>query len=170
QMVAVAELTHSGRRAGGDQITWTKREATREKSNMLAQPADHVARVRGHRLFAVLQNFDRKILRLVDLVSRHDPWTQRAESIEAFANITCVVHALAPGIALADIPADRVTENVIERLGFVHLARPLADDGAKLALEIEQFGNLSQDNRNARGDDRRGRLQKKLRHQVIFVD
>src|SRR5581483_5232099 len=105
------------------------------KTDMLAQAADHVAGMRDHRLLAVLQHFDRKILRLVDLVAGHNPRPQRAEGVEAFADVARVVHALAPGIALADVPADHIAENVIERLGFAHLARALADHRAELAFE-----------------------------------
>ena len=47
-----------------------------EKADMLAQAADHVAGVRGHRFFAVLQNLDRKILRLFNFITRHDPRPQ----------------------------------------------------------------------------------------------
>src|SRR5437773_5287902 len=121
---------------------------------MLAQAANHVASVRGHHFFTVLQDFDRKILWLVDLFARYDPRAQCAEGVEALANITCVMHALALGIALADIPADRITEDVIERLRFAHFARALADHRAELALEVDELRNLRQDDRVAGTDDR----------------
>src|SRR5689334_12748432 len=135
QTVAVVKLADPRRRAGGDQIPGTECQTACQKTDVLAQTADHVAGMRRHRLFAVLQNFNRKVLRLVDLVPCYDPRSERAEGVEPLANITRVVHALAPRIALADVPAHHVPEHVIERLRFRDLARPLADHRAKLALE-----------------------------------
>src|SRR5262245_44055739 len=114
-MIAVVELAHAGGCSRRDQIAWTESQAAREKSDMLAQTANHVARVRGHDLFAVLQHLDRKILRLIDLVSGHDPRPQRNKGLEPFSNIARVIHGIAPLVPLADIPADRVAEYMIER-------------------------------------------------------
>ena len=95
--------------------------------------------MRGHDLFAVLQYFDREILRLADFVLGHDPWPQTAERVKTLSNVPCIVHAAPPRIALADVPAHQVTENVIERLILGHFPGPLADHGAEFALEIDEL-------------------------------
>src|SRR5215475_1123729 len=153
-MIAVVELAHTGGRSRRDQIPWTKGQAAREKSDMLAQTANHVARVRGHDLFAVLQHLDRKILRLIDLVSGHDPRPQRTKGIEPFSNIARVMHALAPRVPLADIPTDRVAEYIAERLILGNFPRPFADHRAKFAFEIDELGDFWKNNSIARTDNR----------------
>jgi hypothetical protein len=54
EVIAVVKLAHTGGSPGCNQITRPKRQAAREKPDMLTQAADHVARVRGHHLLAVL--------------------------------------------------------------------------------------------------------------------
>ena len=168
-MVPIVELADAGGCAGGDQITRAQRETAGEKTDMIAQPANHIAGMRRHRFFAVLQNFYCQILRFIDLIPGHDPWTQSAESIESFANIARVLHAFSPGIALADVPADGITKNIIERLFFSHFTGPFADDGAELALEINELGNFRQNYCVTGPDDGRRRLEEELGHQFVFA-
>src|SRR5689334_8651085 len=123
---------------------------------MLPNAADHVACVCGHRRLAVLLDVDGKILRLVDLVFRDDPWPECGEGIEALADVARIMPAAAPGVALAQIPANRVAENVIERALLAHVAGFLADDRAELAFEVDIFGDLRQDDGVAGADDRGG--------------
>src|ERR1043166_1396628 len=115
QVIAVVELADTGRCAGGDEIPRAQGQAAREKSDVLSDPANHVAGMSRHGFFAILQNFDRKILRFVDFVARHNPRSQAAEGVEAFADVAGIMHSFAPGIPLADIPADGVAENVLWR-------------------------------------------------------
>src|SRR5712691_5913895 len=65
QVIAVGELRHARRRAGRDEDAGLERRHAREKADVLAQPADHVAGVRAHRELAVLLDADREVLRIV---------------------------------------------------------------------------------------------------------
>src|SRR5438128_1629325 len=168
QVIAVGELRHARRRARRDEHTGRERRHAREKTDVLAQAADHVAGVRAHRGLAVLFDADREVLRIVDLVARDDPGPQAREGVEALADVPGVLPAAAPGIALAEVPANGVTENVIERLVLAHLPRGLADHRAQLAFEIHVFRDLRQDDRAARADDGGGGLEEELRHQLVL--
>src|SRR6266567_2362781 len=136
QVIAVGELRHARRRAGRDEPAGLERRHAREKADMLAQSADHVAGVRAHRELAVLLDADREVLRIVDLVARDDPGPQAREGVEALADVARVLPAAAPGIALAEVPANGIAENVIESLLFADVARGLSDHRAQLAFEI----------------------------------
>src|SRR5262249_22639734 len=122
----------------------------------------------AHDRGAILLDPDREVLGVVDLVARDDPRTQAGEGIEALADVPGVLPAPAPGIALAEVPQDRVAEYVIERRVLAHAARCLADDRAQLAFEIPVPRDAGQDHRAARADDRRDGLQEELRHQLVL--
>src|SRR6266851_6906467 len=168
QVIAVGELRHARRRAGRDEHAGLERRHAREKADVLAQPADHVAGVRAHRELAVLLDADREALRIVDLVARDDPGPQAREGVEALADVARVLPAAAPGIALAEVPANGIAENVIESLLFADVARGLSDHRAQLAFEIHVLRDLRKDHRAARADDGRGGLEEELRHQLVL--
>src|SRR6266704_3410895 len=163
QVIAVGELRHARRRARRDEHTGRERRHAREKTDVLAQAADHVAGVRAHRGLAVLLDADREILVIVDLVARDDPGPQAREGVEDLADVARVLPAAAPGIALAEVPANGIAENVIESLLFADVARGLSDHRAQLAFEIHVLRDLRQDDRAARADDGRGGLEEELR-------
>src|SRR5712692_4013838 len=169
QVIAVGELRHARRRAGRDEDSGPERRHAREKADVLAQSADHVAGMRAHRGLAVLLDADREVLRIVDLVARDDPGPQARESIEALADVARVLPAAAPGIALAEVPANGVAENVIESLLLADMARGLSDHRAELAFEIHVFRNLRKDDGAARADEGRGGLEEELRHQLVLA-
>ena len=84
-----------------------------EKADVFAQAADHVAGVRRSSTSlpfckTVIERFCGSPISS----RRHDPRTERGKRIEAFADVARVVHALAPRIALADVPAHHVAEDV----------------------------------------------------------
>ena len=136
---------------------------------MVPHPADHVAGVGAHDLLAVVPRSEVEVLRLRDLVPGDDPGPLRAEGVEPLADVAGVLLAPAPGVPLADVPADGVAEDVVQRLLFGDLAGGLADDHAQLALEVHVVGHLGDDHGAARTDDGRHRLQEVLRHVVVLV-
>src|SRR5207247_5032546 len=133
--MSVGELLVARGRARRDQEPGLERHHVREKANVLAKSADHVASVRAHGELAVLLDADREILRIVDLVARHDPRPEAGEGVEAFADVARVLPAPPPGIALAEVPANRVAEYVVERLLFADVACRLSDHGTQLAFD-----------------------------------
>src|SRR2546425_4120485 len=141
-----------------------------QKPDVIPQAADHVASVRGHRRPAVQLDLDAHVLRLGQLVARDDPRPERGESVEALADVARVLAAASAGVALADVPADGVAEHVVERLSFAHAARARADDRAQLGLVVHVFRELRQEDGAARADDRRGRLEEELGHQVVLAE
>src|SRR5262245_58912142 len=150
--IAAGELAHARGRARGDQRTGRKRGHAGEEADVLAQGADHVAGVRAHRELAVLLDPDRQVLRIVDLVARHDPRPEASEGVEALADVAGVVPAASPRVALAEVPEDRVADNVLERLLLAVVPRGAADYGAQLALEVHVLGDPRQHDRTARAD------------------
>src|SRR5262245_6857368 len=62
---------------------------------MVAEAADHVARMGGHGQAAVLLDRDGERLRLGDLVPGHHPRAERGEGVEALANVPRVAHGVA---------------------------------------------------------------------------
>src|SRR5438093_13738919 len=75
EVIAVLKLADAGGRAGRDKIPRTQRQAARQQADVFTQAADHVAGVRGHDLFAVLQYSDGEISRspISSLVTIHGP-------------------------------------------------------------------------------------------------
>src|SRR6266851_1271841 len=140
QVIAVGELRDARRRSCRDQDSGLERHHVRKKANVLAKAADHVAGVRAHGELAVLLDADREVLRIVDLVARHDPRSEAGEGVEAFADVARVLPAPPPGIALAEVPANRVAEYVVERLLFADVACSLANVPAQFAFEIHVLG------------------------------
>src|SRR5438067_12376718 len=122
--------------------------------------------MRAHGELAVLLDADREALRIVDLVARHDPRSEAGEGVEALADVARVLPAPPPGIALAEVPANRVAEHVVESPVFADVACRLSDHRAQLAFEIHVLGYSRKDHGPARADDRGGGLEKKLRHQL----
>src|SRR5580765_8808171 len=133
--VARGELLHAGGGAGGDEHAGSEGGHAREEADVLAQRADHVARVRAHGEAAVLLDADREGLRVVDLVARDDPRAQARERVETLADVARVVPAASPWIALAEIPPDGVAEHMLERTVVGDVPRGPADHRAQLALE-----------------------------------
>src|SRR6266581_1406126 len=168
QVIAVGELRDARRRSRRDQDSGLERHHVREKANVLAKAADHVAGMRAHGDLAVLLDADREVLRIVDLVASHDPRSQAGEGIEAFADVARVLPAPPPGIALTEVPANRVAEHVLERLVFADVARRLSDHRAQFAFEIHVLGYPRKDHGPARTDDRGRGLEKKLSHQLVL--
>src|SRR6266581_2128295 len=168
QVIAVGELRDARRGSRRDQDSGLERRHVREKANVLAKPADHVAGMRAHGELAVLLDADREVLRIVDLVARHDPRSEAGEGVEAFADVARVLPAPPPGIALAEVPANRVAEHVVERLVFADVACRLSDHRAQFAFEIHVLGYSRKDHGPARADDRGRGLEKKLRHQLVL--
>src|SRR5213596_3369486 len=168
QMIAAGELRDARRRPGGDQDSGLERHHVREEADVLAEAADHVAGMRAHGELAVLLDADREVLRIVDLVARHDPRPEAGEGIESFADVARVLPAPPPGIALAEVPANRVAEHVFERPVFADVARRLSDHRAQFAFEIHVLGYSRKDHGPARADDRGRGFEKKLRHQLVL--
>src|SRR5438874_4596090 len=123
QPIARRELGDAGRRAGRDEIAGAQCQHAGEEADVVAHAADHVLGMRGHHVPAVQLDVDARVLRLGQLVPRHDPRPERAEGVEAFADVARVLAIAAPGLALADVPADGVAEDVVERLRFADVAR-----------------------------------------------
>src|SRR5216683_4901121 len=93
QVIAVGELRDARRRSRRDQDSGLERHHVREKANVLAKAADHVAGMRAHGELAVLLDADREVLRIVDLVARHDPRSEAGEGVEAFADVARVLRS-----------------------------------------------------------------------------
>src|SRR5262245_12985598 len=163
QPVAIRQLPHACRRAGGDEIARAQGQHAGQEADVVAQPADHVTGVRVHDGLAVLLDADLEVLRLVDLIARHDPGPQSRERVEALADVARVLTSAPPRIALAEVPADGIAEDVVERFGLGDLAGGLPDHRAQLALEIHVYRNLRQDYRAAGSDDGRSGLQEEFR-------
>src|SRR5207245_10879147 len=111
--------------------------------------------------FAVRLEAVREVLGIVDLVARHDPRPEAGEGVEAFADVARVLPAAPPGIALAEVPANRVAEHAVERLLFADVACRLSDHRAQLAFEIDVPGYSGKDHGPSRADDRGRGLEKK---------
>src|SRR5258707_4241710 len=124
--------------------------------------------MRAHVDLAVLHDEYREVLRVVVSAGRHDPRSEAGEGIEAFADVARVLPAPPPGIALAEVPANRVAEHVLERLLFADVARSLSDHRAQFAFEIHVLGYPRKDHGPARADDRGRGLEKKLSHQLVL--
>src|SRR4051812_14506107 len=127
ETVAVLELAYASRRPRGDEVARTQREHAGEEPDVLAHAADHVAGVRLHLGLAVLLDAHGEVLRIGDLVARDDPRPEPGERVEALADVARVLPPATPGIALAEIPADGVAEDVIERVRLAHAARGRPD-------------------------------------------
>src|SRR5438093_52069 len=141
ESVARGELLHAGGSASGDEHAGSEGRHAGEEADVLAQGADHVAGVRGHREAAVLLDADREVLRVVDLLARDDPGPEAREGVETLADVARVVPAASPWIALAEVPQDGVAEDVVERAVLGDVPRGPADHRAQLALEIDVPGD-----------------------------
>src|SRR5690349_173355 len=115
EMVAVRELGHAGGRAGGEQRAGLERRHARKEADKVAQAVDHVRCVRLHHDLAVLLDVDAQVLRLANLVAGDDPGTEPAERVEAFADVARIVPAFSPGVADADVPAQGIAVDMVER-------------------------------------------------------
>src|SRR5580765_3158603 len=97
EAIAWREPGDAGGGAGRDEVAGTQGAHAREKADVLAHAADHVAGMRGHDMLAVQLDVDAHILRLGQLVARHDPGAERGKGVEALADVARVLTVASPG-------------------------------------------------------------------------
>src|SRR5512146_2283617 len=115
--------------------------------DVIAQRTDHVPGMRGHHIFAVLLHAYGQVLRIGDFVAGHNPGPESREGIESLPDVAGIVHTLAPGVALAEVPADGVAEDVLKSALLGHIPGGLPDYRAQLAFEVDMLRYAGQHHR-----------------------
>ncbi len=85
---------------------------------------------------AVNQATHAQVVRVGDLVARHQIRPQRAEGVQRLAHDPLVA-ALNLQVTRADIVAVHVPGNVVEGVRLAHVARPFADHNGQFRLEVD---------------------------------
>ena len=138
-MITVNELVHTCWGARSNELARAEGQHAGQEADMVSQPTNHVASVRGHGRFSVLLHVNAEVLGLVDLVPSHYPGAQAGKSVKTFTDIPGILPFHAPWVSLADIPANGITEHVIQGLLLADTPRLFADDGAELTLEVHKL-------------------------------
>ena len=132
----------------------------RERRVVAEDLGDRDRHARGVRLLArraVDAQLHRQVVRVGDLVRRHDPRAERAERVDRLAEREHArAHLAALDVARRDVVEDHVAADVVGRLlGREPLARPSSAIDGQLELVVELLGQvLGVDHRLVRADDR----------------
>ena len=151
----LAEAGDAGDGAGRDDVAGAVAER-RVVGDDLGDRHRHVARVRLLAGLPVDAQFHPQLVRVTDLLRRHDPRPERAEAVDRLAEgEDAGAHLAALDVARGDVVEDRVAGDVGGRLVLVEVAARLADDHRELELVVELLGQvLGVDDRVLGADDR----------------
>src|SRR5262245_42946718 len=107
--------------------------------NEISHREDHLPGIGRLHRFTIEKTFDLEGLRVRNFITRRYKRAQRSESIEALAAYPLAIAELQ--IARTDIVDARITEDVVERFGFLDLARAPAYDDGQFGFEVDLLRN-----------------------------
>src|SRR5439155_7976570 len=124
------------RRAGGDDVARQQRHVFRHVGNEVRDAENHRARVAALALLAVDVEPHVEILRVLDLLARDQPRTDRTERVAALALAPLRGAALHLVLPLRHVVDDAIARDMLERILLVDVACSLADDHAEFDLPV----------------------------------
>ena len=123
-------------RSGKDDISWEQSGAPTKERNRLLDTKDHIGGVAVLDSLAVHAGGNAQGLGVLDDVAADDAGAEGPPAVVALAQRPLAAPALDLPVAVGDVVAHRVAQDVVQRLVLGHVGGRLADDDDQLALVV----------------------------------